>query len=284
MEKQRSTDLAHSRKLDPVVRDELTARFGRCFETRPIGTSGNTWLIRSASGIIILKSLDNARPMTLLVPLFDQLHQAAIGPRLRAVFETQEEWFAAFEFLSGELPPQSSESWQSLWPQAIALLPRLAAITNLQLFDLSSYWMAVIGSFEFYDAPAESLKRRLQASSVPGPFGVAHGDFSPQNFVPTANGLLLIDWESAGRASTAFDAGWLLVLAELGLTPQRTPSQLIEAMEPLGLDSNALKWSFRIGLLRLFWRARTLAIDSQGRAATMTRLRELISRELEQAD
>jgi aminoglycoside phosphotransferase (APT) family kinase protein len=259
----------------------LGARFGRFAEPNPIGSSGKTWLLQCDSQTLVLKRFDAARPLDVYVQLFEQLHKMSVGPQLRDVIQAQEEWYAAFEFVVGDLPPSTSAGWDRLWRQAVALLRRLGTLKSVPASDLSVLWMKLLRSFDFHDAPAELLKHRLLANPVPGPFGLAHGDFSPQNFVSTSSGLMLIDWEEAGRAPIAFDAGWLLVLGELGLTPRRTPLQLMTDMQPLDLEPSALRWSFRIGLLRLLWRARTMELDYHSRTGTITRLRQLISNELE---
>ena len=276
-----ASDSNNIRHLDSAVRDVLTSRFGRCPEPTLIGSSGKTWLVQCDLETLVLKRFDTARPLEIYVQLFEQLHDMSVGPRLRDVIEGQEEWYAAFEFMVGTLPSSTGVGWDRLWPQAVTLLQRLRTYKDVPASDLSLLWMKLLRSFNFHDAPAELLKKRLLAGPVPGPFSLAHGDFSPQNFVPTSCGLMLIDWEEAGRAPTTFDAGWLLVLGELGLTPRRTPLQLMADLRPLDLEPDALRWSFRIGLLRLLWRARTMELDGRSRVATITRLRQLISNELE---
>ena len=135
--------------------------------------------------------------------------------------------------------------------------------------------MKTFDAFAWYDGPAELLRDRLRRSMPGAPRVVAHGDFNPQNIVRTREGLVLIDWEEAGRAPVEFDAGWMLAVARIN-------DQATTRLRALfaGLHDRTLCWSFRAGLLRLLMRSRTRPMSGATRAAFATRLRELILEEL----
>lgn len=261
------------------LREALASRFGRCESLVALGRTGRSWLVDRGGERFVVKSFGSECSPSPYAQLFADLHQRGIAPRLRDVLTSIDGWYALFELVDGELPTADAR-WDVIWPQAVQQLKTLTLCNADSLVDLPMRWMARFDEFSWHDAPAELLRDRLRATLPTAPLVVAHGDFSPQNFVLTPTGLVLIDWEEAGRAPAGFDAGWVLALSQLGVSYGRTAQQLQTEFVHLGINEAVFRWARRLGLLRLLFRAGALGLPAYSRTALVTRLRELILDEL----
>jgi hypothetical protein len=135
--------------------------------------------------------------------------------------------------------------------------------------------------YPFADPGGKELQEALFADEPTGlPTFLAHGDFSPQNFVLSGRDLVLIDWEQAGRAPTGLDAGWAIAVVELGAVRDVDTTRLLHVLEQSCADRRVLRWFVRLGFLRMLWRAHTLPLTDLVRVGLLVQLRQTITNEL----
>jgi aminoglycoside phosphotransferase (APT) family kinase protein len=138
-------------------------------------------------------------------------------------------------------------------------------------------WLERLSRFKFLHPPARRLLQYLLQTPLGGPRTLAHGDFSAQNLLCTADALILVDWEEVGCAPIGFDAGWLLALNCVGSGPRQPQGQLFQDLAARGFPEGNLHWFEGLGLLRLLYRAMTLPIDNVMRAFVVATVRARIS-------
>jgi aminoglycoside phosphotransferase (APT) family kinase protein len=223
----------------------------------------------------MVKRMAYTRPPSRYVALFEKLAQAVppLCPRLIQYVAAEDAWYAVFKYVDGHVPHSLDAAWDDIWDEAFIFLKRLRECPCPPLIDLQDEWIARLHEFDAWDAPAEHLKHRLFEALPRRPAVLTHGDFSPQNFLLTARGLMLLDWESIGQAPPGFDEGWMVALSCLGVTPGLTVAQLIERITASGICYDDLRWFQGLGLLRLLYRTHTLRIEEHLRPHLLSRIR-----------
>ncbi len=229
---------------------------------------------------LVVKHFGAERAEGEYVPLFRHVADAGIAPPFVDSITGPADWYAVFGFVPGRQPPPGDPEWHLLWEQVPPTLARLGASTVLPSFDVLAHWRGVLRGYHFPDGPGRQLQELVFAGEPDGQgIVLAHGDFSPQNFVLAGGSLVLVDWEEAGRAPVGFDAGWAIAVLQTGAAGTDT-APLVEILRQAGPDEPVLRWFVRLGLLRMLWRVHTLPLTDLIRVALLVQLRQAIAAEL----
>jgi hypothetical protein len=253
-----STPVVESLSIPAALVAEIESRFGRAWTVLPLGTGRRTLAVRAGGAIrAIVKILQLDRRPEDVSRTLEMIRQHGVAcPALLTSVRTSVGWVALFEHVEGHRPVLGSAEWAETWSAAFALMLRLAAIhERVAAWDLESEWLALVAPAAGEDEAAADVLHRLHERPPAGPLCLAHGDFAPQNFVLTAEGLTLIDWEHLGYARPGFDAGWLLGLNRVGTGPRWPQDRLAQRFAEMGLTRWNLKWFEGMGLLRMHARA-----------------------------
>jgi hypothetical protein len=237
---------------------EIESRFGPAWTVRPLGTGRRTLAVCAAGATrAVVKALAVDRRPEDVARTLEMIRAHGIAcPALLASVRTSVGWLVLFEHVEGHRPVLGSAKWAETWSAAFDLMPRLTAIhERVAAWDLESEWLELAAPAAAEDEAAGDLLHRLRERTPEGRPCLAHGDFAPQNFVLTAEGLTLIDWEHLGYACPGFDAGWLLSLNLVGTGPRWPQDRLAQRFAEMGLTRWNLKWFEGMGLLRMHARA-----------------------------
>lgn len=248
---------------------------------RPIGRSGNTWLLDGAQQLVA-KAMTSQHDQDEYVCMFREIGDAGIGPQLVAVIEDSDAWYAVCRYVTGCHPTAfDSPTTELVWAQIPLLLDALSRCTKVPRFDVLNHWISVLDRLRFSDPSAQQLCRDLLRTVPSGTCVLTHGDFAPQNLILAGDRLMLIDWEQAGGAPIGFDAGWLLALSAAGVVSGGHPAVFATKLANGGdIPAQTLRWFVRLGLVRLLWRVNTLEIVEPVRTLIRARLMLVISREV----
>jgi aminoglycoside phosphotransferase (APT) family kinase protein len=246
----------------------------------PIGRSAKTFFIEAEQGTLVAKRMEYVREPRAYTELFGRLSECADPPcpRFLRTVELSDYWYAVFRHVEGEVPNPADPTWDVVWRDAFTLLQRMRDLKDIvPAWDLNAWWLHRLSQVDFSYPPAQNLLRRLLDAPVEGPGTLAHGDFSAQNLLCTARGLVLVDWEEVGAAPIGFDAGWVLALNRVGSGPRLLPLEAFDNLVARGFPGMNLRWFESLGLLRLLYRAMTLSMGEITRALVMQRVRAAIS-------
>ncbi len=253
----------------------LEEQVGMISAIRLIGRSA--FVVDAAAGRFVLKQIrDNRDPGRYL----DMLAALArirphFCPRPLMVLDAGDiGWYALFEWVDGQCPASTTLN-DAAWGSVVNLLQTLASCSIVPEWQLESMWLDRLEQ-HFSDHPAAAFIMNLLRSAMPeGESTLAHGDFSPQNFVWGSGGLVLVDWDEIGSAPPGFDAGWMLAHAYLGVGA-RPYVEMIRVLMAEGFQKSNLRWFERLGLLRLLFRARTLPMDDGRRQRVQTAVNQAV--------
>lgn len=242
---------------------------------KPIGR--NTFLLNAAKGKFVLKKIRSDRDPDRYLDLLRQLAKTLLGacPHPLNVLKTEQKTsYVLFEWINGQTPA-SIVLDDAAWRSAVDLLQALADCDVVPDWRLESMWLDQLER-ELADEPVASFILDTLRRELPqGQRTLAHGDFSPQNFVLSANGIVLIDWEEVGSALPGFDAGWMLAHARVG-AGARSHAEILRVLTAAGFPESNLRWFEQLGLLRLLFRARSLPMQQKIRE----RVRAAVDREV----
>ena len=253
----------------------IEGAIGTVMSVRPLGRT--TFLVNAADGRFVLKRIrENVDPHRYL-DVLSQLAQMLRGtcPRpLSLLNANQTGWYILFEWVTGQGPSSTALDNVTL-RTVVKLLRTLADCDIVPHWQLESMWLDRLEQ-QISDEPvAQFILKTLRSEMPKGQRTLAHGDFSPQNFILGSSGIVLIDWEEVGSAPLGFDAGWLLAHARIGAGVQ-SHAEILRVLTAEGFPASNLHWFERLGLLRLVFRARALPMEEGLRK----QVRSVIDREV----
>jgi glycosyltransferase involved in cell wall biosynthesis/aminoglycoside phosphotransferase (APT) family kinase protein len=229
---------------------------------RPIGRT--TFLIDAAKGKFVLKQIradrDPDRYLDLLRQVAEKLRGTCPSP-LTVLNAKRTSWYVLFEWVSGRAPAAAALD-DLTWRAAVDLLRTLADCDIVPDWQLESTWLDRLEQGLSDEPVASFILNTLRRELPQGRRTLAHGDFSPQNFVLTENRIVLIDWEEVGSAPPGFDAGWMLAHARVG-AGAHSHAEILRVLTAAGFPESNLRWFERLGLLRLLFRARSLCMQKE---------------------
>jgi aminoglycoside phosphotransferase (APT) family kinase protein len=243
---------------------EITEKLGSITEIRAVGWSQSTYILQTGKGRVVVKRMAYDREPNVYLELLTRLAEmrSRFCPRLLGTVCTDEDyWYALFEWMDGSTPPFPPSEIDFVWQAIIELLKRMRNYSLASEWFLDSMWLDRLGE-ALSDVPSASLILERLRCSIPNEHrSLAHGDFSVQNLLCHADGLVLLDWEEVGSAPAGFDAGWMLALARIGHAPLLSYTAMRSEFLDAGFPETNLHWFEMLGMLRLLFRARTLLID-----------------------
>ena len=254
------------RRVEALKRDlqrtAVAEKTGRIASLSPVGRS--TFLVNAARGKFVLKQMQLDRDPDRYFDVLRRLAQIPdrFCPRQIAALPAGACWYALFEWVEGRCL-SSFDVDDSDWRSAVNLLRRLVKCDVVPEWCLESIWLDRL-QHHISDEPAAAfMLDRLRRAMPRGERTLAHGDFALQNFVyrPRSR-MLLVDWEEIGSAPPGFDAGWMLAHARIGVGV-RSYEEMLPVLVGAGFSRPNLGWFEALGLLRLLFRARSLASDDR---------------------
>jgi aminoglycoside phosphotransferase (APT) family kinase protein len=260
---------------------EIAEHLGGITEIQAVGWSQSTYILRSGKGRVVVKRMAYDREPNVYLELLTRL--AAMPPRfcpqlLGTVCTDQDYWYALFEWMEGSTPPFRPSEIDFVWQSIIELLQRMRNCSLASEWFLDSIWLNRLRE-ALSDVPSASLIVERLCCSIPDERrSLAHGDFSVQNLLCHANGLVLLDWEEVGSAPAGFDAGWMLALARMGHAPLLNYRAMQRAFLAVGFPAENLRWFEMLGLLRLLFRAQTLLVEPRARERILVSVQRELSK------
>jgi len=240
----------------------IEAAVGTVASVRPIGRT--TFLVHAAEGKFVLKNIREDRDPYRYLDLLKELAQVLRGicPRpLTALNAAQTGWYVLFEWVGGK-GSSSTALNDATWRSVVELLRTLANCNIVPDWHLESMWLDRLEQHLSDEPAATFILDTLRHEMPKGRRTLAHGDFSPQNFVLSSGEIVLIDWEEVGSAPLGFDAGWMLAHARIG-AGARSHAEIVRVLTAEGFSKSNLYWFERLGLLRLLLRARALPMKEE---------------------
>jgi aminoglycoside phosphotransferase (APT) family kinase protein len=266
--------------LDEPPWPAIAEKVGVITRVARAGFSRSTFVLSTTRGEVAVKRMSADHDPAQHLDLIEQISRPPYRfcPRaLGAVTVDATRWYALFEWLGGGHRLQSHDSADLLWCSALDLLERMRDCAVVPERRLESIWLSRLEAHFSADATASALLAALSRSVPEGPRTLAHGDFSVQNLVWGWGGFVLVDWEEVGSAPPGFDAGWMLALARMGHGPQVDHREMQEAFLKAGFPRSNLIWFEALGLLRLFFRTRTLPMAEGLRRMVVVALARAVS-------
>ena len=242
----------------------IAARVGAILSVAPVGRSHSTFVLDTETGRLVAKRMTYERDPDRSMDVLARVRQALPGlcPRpLGAVAAGPGCWYALFEWVNGDGPPFAPGQADTIWRSTPGLLVSMRDCAVAPEWSLESIWLDRLHDHLRDHPPAAVLLASLRSTLPQGPRYLAHGDFSLQNFIRSAGGVVLLDWEEVGSAPSGFDAGWMLALTRLGYGPPTSPREMLDAFVTAGFPESNVTWFETLGLLRLLYRAQTLPIE-----------------------
>ena len=241
----------------------------------PLGRSGATFVLATGSGRVVVKRMQAPRALTPTRAVLDRIARepSPLGPRLLdAVPGRGECWYGLFEYVE-RAPGAPTAGLEAI----VDLLGRIERSRAAPDWALEPLWLARLRTGLADEPAAQRMLDGLQSRLPDGPRLLAHGDFNLPNIVVGLGGTCLVDWEELGAAAPGFDAGWLLALGRTGAGLPWSHDVLAAALVRTGLPQANLDWFERLGILRLLYRARTLAIPEITRPLIVSALRRTLA-------
>lgn len=226
-----------------------------------------TWVFDAGATRVVVKRMGAERNADRFALLFEELArlEPPLAPRLLGTLPASGgEWYALFEHVASAGDGRAGDGAGQV---LVELLGRLrAAPVAATGWPVEKWWLDRVDAGLAGDPSAAAVVAWLRANPPAGEPVLVHGDLQAPNVVHSPDGPILVDWEEVGTAPDGFDAGWLLALARLGAVQPWTRERLWQEVSALGTPDSNLWWFERLGLLRAWWRVRTLPIDPPTRA------------------
>jgi hypothetical protein len=259
--------------LLPAAVAGAAERLGALTATR-LGRSGDTFLLRTDGGQVVVKRMEDGRAPAMVRAVLDRLARepAPVCPGLIDAVPAHGCWYGIFEYVE-EVQGHGAADLDAV----LDLLDRLGHAPIVPDWALEPLWLVRLRDGLAGEPHAERLLDDLESDMPRGPRVLAHGDFNLPNVVMSASGPVLVDWEEWGSAACGFDAGWLLALARARAGLPWSHAALERALASAGFPRSNLCWFERLGVLRLLYRARTLAMPQQVRPRILTAIRRTLA-------
>ncbi len=264
----------YPRDVDEELPAAVATAIGPITRVTPLSGFGHTRLVHTDDRQLVVKRMSYRRAPRAAGAAgdcpgdFERLFTVLASrgfpcPPLLLTVATDDAWYAVHAHIEGTTPDPASPNWGSMWAQAFDVLGHLSDLSAADApWDLDATWIDVLSSSDLKDPGALELLEAMVESRPSGIRCVAHGDFAPQNFLIGSDRLWVVDWEQVGHAHPGFDAGWLLALNGIGAGPRMPPEVLRRTLLQRGFRDQNLQWYEGLGLLRLYFRAGTLALSA----------------------
>lgn len=255
---------------------DIELGYGPVSSVNALSRHGTTLLVQAGPHELVAQRMSSSQDPLAIVGMVRQLTRRTppLCPPLLAMLPDDKGAWLLTEYVRGT-------DRSAPWPTVLQLLSVLRQIPAPGLHRLEPIWLrrlAVVSD----DAQAATLLAELHATMPCTPPVLAHGDPHPGNVLAGAEGPLLVDWEEIGAAAAGFDAGWLLALARTGGLPWDRKEMWTDLVAR-GFAPEILRWSERLGVLRLLYRARAMTLTPEVRRLLLLHVRRSIV-ELDNSD